>query len=132
MTEGDSGVDVETMATDDDTTLVVEVVESVGEVTEGDTGVDVEKTAVGDSTVVVEVVGSIVEVTGVTVETIAADVVVEVVGSVVEAIEGDTGVDVKTTAVGDSTVVIEVVGKDTPVLVVTPEEDSNVVKALEV
>ena len=43
------------MATDD-TTVLVEVVGSVVEVTEGDTGVDVEKTVVGDAPMVVEVV----------------------------------------------------------------------------
>ena len=59
MTKRDTGVDVETTAVGD-STVVVEVFESVVEVTEGDTGVDVETTAVGDSTVVVEVVESVV------------------------------------------------------------------------
>ena len=52
---------------------------------EGDTGVDVETTAGGDATMVVEVVGTIPEVTDVDLETIPTDdvaVVVEVVGSV--------------------------------------------------
>ena len=62
---------------------------------------------------VVEVVGSIPEVTGVDLETIPADdtaVVVEIVGIIVEETERDSVVVVGTIAADDTTVVVEVVG----------------------